>query len=828
MVDFKKLLGGSASVDNRDPIAIHKSLDSAVSHTYLRDVQKAALEELTARRSERDLIIKMSTGSGKTAVGLLMLKSYMAEARRPGVYLCPTKQLRDQVLREARFLGLAASAYDGRHPPDRALTGDEILVLTYQKLFNAKSVFDRSDVQLRPVAIVLDDAHSGIDSIRRAFSASWDSESAIFMSILPLLESALREQAPGRAEGIFRNDELAILEAPYWSWRAIQERVRSLLAEEAAGDGTLQFSWGYIRDDLERMRVLVSGKRLELSCEVLPIRVVKAYSQAPHRMFMSATLADDAPLVRDLGCDVASARTPVSPSQDRGTGERMVLVPSLVDPELTDEVLTRWIASLASIYRTVVLTPSRARANVWEELGATVASGDEVQRAVEDLRSGAGSFVAIPNRYDGIDLPDDACRVLVLDGLPTGETLYERLDLESFDGVLPRRVHQVEQGMGRAVRGPADYAVVILLGRDLATFSGRHEVRTHMSATTQAQLDLARKLADLARDETGDGIEALTSLVHKCLRRDPDWKAFYKQEVATPTFQAPGSRGDRLEVAQLERQAADLVSDGAEQQAAQLLQGAANRCMSKTDKAQILQRAARYLSGIDPSSSAAIQKKARELNSEVLKPPSGIKYLRREGDLGSQAARALAWLNDFDHPNAALLSLDTLKTKLEFSQRFDVFEAALCELGRAIGACSERPEHEFGGKAPDGLWLFAKCGYILEAKSASKSEVVSKSDFGQLFNSREWFSRNYPELVPIPILVHPSEKTDPTASPTSDMRLMSKSELASLLENVRQYVTALSGDQPLFRVEARVRELLVLHRLSADQLKAAYTRPAGK
>ena len=121
MVDFKKLVGKSPERDYSDPIVIHKNLDAEVSHSHLRDVQREALEGFRAERSSRDIVLKMSTGSGKTTVGLLMLKSYMAETHQPGVYLCPTRQLVQQVVSEAKRLGLKAESYTDPHPAAAAI-----------------------------------------------------------------------------------------------------------------------------------------------------------------------------------------------------------------------------------------------------------------------------------------------------------------------------------------------------------------------------------------------------------------------------------------------------------------------------------------------------------------------------------------------------------------------------------------------------------------------------------------------------------------------------------------------------------------------------------
>lgn len=98
MVDFKKLVSKKHNIDTTNLIALFESLDRQTSHIELRSVQQEALELLTTRRIERDLILKISTGAGKTTIGLLYLWSFMEEKKQPVVYLCPTKQLCKQVI----------------------------------------------------------------------------------------------------------------------------------------------------------------------------------------------------------------------------------------------------------------------------------------------------------------------------------------------------------------------------------------------------------------------------------------------------------------------------------------------------------------------------------------------------------------------------------------------------------------------------------------------------------------------------------------------------------------------------------------------------------
>ena len=87
MVDFTQYVNADPSVSPTNPLDIFNSLDRRASHTALRPVQLEALEALNSRREERDLVLKLSTGAGKTTVALVYLYSHMKEKKQPAVYL---------------------------------------------------------------------------------------------------------------------------------------------------------------------------------------------------------------------------------------------------------------------------------------------------------------------------------------------------------------------------------------------------------------------------------------------------------------------------------------------------------------------------------------------------------------------------------------------------------------------------------------------------------------------------------------------------------------------------------------------------------------------
>ena len=103
MVDFKKRLGKKKLSRPIKPLEIYSDLDRESDKGPLRPVQKAILNKwFTQHREDKDVILKLHTGQGKTLIGLLMLQSRLNELQEPVLYLCPNKFLVAQTCAQAR------------------------------------------------------------------------------------------------------------------------------------------------------------------------------------------------------------------------------------------------------------------------------------------------------------------------------------------------------------------------------------------------------------------------------------------------------------------------------------------------------------------------------------------------------------------------------------------------------------------------------------------------------------------------------------------------------------------------------------------------------
>jgi hypothetical protein len=182
------------------------------------------------------------------------------------VFLCPTVQLIEQVLEEAQRLGIRARAYlsGEKYPPQECVRGEAVLVCTYEKMFNAKSTFTRSDVNLIPHAIALDDAHAGAENIRKQFTLTISGDA--YEQLLAVLAPACRAYHRTKWTDIEHKDPLALLEVPHWIWTDHQADIQPLL-HAFAGAQEFMFVWPYLRDILPFCRCVISGAGAEISPE---------------------------------------------------------------------------------------------------------------------------------------------------------------------------------------------------------------------------------------------------------------------------------------------------------------------------------------------------------------------------------------------------------------------------------------------------------------------------------------------------------------------------------------------------------------------------------
>ena len=218
---------------------------------------------------------------------------------------------------------------------------------------------------------------------------------------------------------------------------------------------------------------------------------------------MSATIPDDSEIIRTFDATSESLMKPLSSKSLAGVSERMILVPELLGFKVTDvpttvRALCEHVAKKKNL-GSVILVPSGKAAGAWTSVAEYPSTPEAVEEKVAELVDGKSHGpIVLANRYDGIDLPNDACRLLVLSGLPRAVGEYELHRANVFAGAasLSRAIAQkIEQGMGRAARGPGDYCVVIVMGKDLVSWLGKEANLRFLTTSTYSQLEMGIEIS---------------------------------------------------------------------------------------------------------------------------------------------------------------------------------------------------------------------------------------------------------------------------------------------------------------------------------------------
>lgn len=392
----------------------------------------------------------MNTGGGKTLVGLLVARSWLNEGVSPIAYLVPDKFLADQVREEAERLGIKITT-DPRSP--EYARGTAVLVHVFTKLFNGHSVFGVTSSRGRLAAcalggVIIDDAHACLNQADTVFRLIVGAGSDPYNSLMKLFEDDIKSQAPNIYMDLKNRRAGAWQHIPHWAWQEKIERVLEILNPLSESD-ELKWAWPLVVDELSFCTAVITTDSFEIQPPVHPVGSLQGFDQAKRRLYLTATLADDSVLVRDFAADPDTISRPIVPASAGDIGDRMILMPQQLLPSLDDLTAREFVVQLAAERNVVVIVPSHERANWWRKDAQLVLDKTNINKGVESLRDNPKlGLVVLINRYDGIDLPGDACHVLVLDGLPEAMDGIEKLGETWMHGssvMLARQVQRLEQ-----------------------------------------------------------------------------------------------------------------------------------------------------------------------------------------------------------------------------------------------------------------------------------------------------------------------------------------------------------------------------------------------
>lgn len=802
MVDFRKMKDSLQGRVSERPSDIFSRLPKP---DYIDDLHQSQAEVLESwyskRNSCRDFILKLHTGGGKTLVGLLVAMSSMIELGKGALYLVENRQLVDQVVTQAEELGIPAIPYSGKGSLNGNFrNGKAILVASYAALFNGRTAFGlEGDPDPEEVSvIVFDDAHSSFDAIRDTFTLEikYNDNPLLYAELCAPFREAFGAIDKQTTYDDFLNGIRGIsnetLEVPYWAWEREYQSIASLLSKRAAeynaesNDDTsknLFFKWPLIKNDLKYCRAIVSKDDFSITPYLPMVDKFPTYTTSPRCLFMSATFADDGNVIRSFAPKCGGVPELISTDTLAGVGRRMII--PLKDSKFIERKLLSFMEHLADVGKgAVVLTNSFANASEWEQRGWVVPKDSaSAARAVLDLRKGVmRKPVVFAHRYNGIDLPKDACRILLLDGIPKGSSSYDKLEasmLAASKMYARSTAQMVEQAIGRGTRGSGDYCVTVLADCDLINWVEDKKHQQFFSLPVRAQLECGISIIQEA-----EGDEDLFDAIKKGASGDQDFAEYLAESTAR--YVSLHTEGDDSELIAFSKAELEAFSSWRCGNGGRAIAAIDQYCNTNEGdnslKGFLLQMKAHILY-VDGNKSGAFssQKRAHNLNSMTLKP-----VVLNDGiGVTVQAEKICQYIAEKRRKGNAIDQFDKDVCDLQWNKEYKLFENALKNLGLLLGFDSRREDKN--GKGSDVVWLDTeqRMGVVFEAKNKKgENTPFKKEEHGQLLVSEKWFCQNFPNYSFTSVSVHPNSVAYQNSS-AGETHVLTPEKLDSLLEKTR-------------------------------------------
>ena len=835
MVDFNKLMKLSQAPVLTDPIEIYKNLDLTASVSELRPAQEEVLTKwYTELYDKKDVILKLHTGEGKTLVGLLMLLSRLNKGVGPCVYVSPNKQLAEQASLDAKKFGIPHDLVIDGELSSEFLESKKLMITHVHKVFNGLTHFGLDNNAIRVGTFVLDDSHACIDAIRSSFTIKINRVEPLFNILLRMFETELRWQGEGSYFAIESNPfSTDLLTVPYWSWiDKCDDVLRQLMTYE--NESYIKFALPLLKDKLRYCTMYVTGRCIEIVPYYPLIERYTSFTKATQRILMSATTQEDSFFVRGLGLSADAVRNPLTSKLRNWSGEKMIIFPSVIDDRLNLETIRNYVGTGAfGKSACTVLVPSNRAADEYNKRGCITPSKEEdIKAALAALKTDSQNAPTVfTNRYDGIDLTDDMCRVLILDSLPAFSSLSEKYEQQcraTSDMINIKIAQKIEQGLGRSVRGERDYTTIIITGAGLVKFMKSPETRKYFSDQTNMQIsigDTIAKESSTERDETNP-LKPIHDLMRLCLGRDDRWKRFYKTTMDDMAVTEP--EHPLLERIEKERAAdvAFMKKDWA--QVIKIYREIANSLTNdEQEKGWCLQELAKYMCHSSRTEAQNAQKSAYTHNQYLLTVET-VNYKKVDMLDDTTLKNIKAYLGKYSDYAAFKLSVDEILSNLSMGCSAKKFERALQQVGMLLGFRSQRPDNDIK-KGPDNLWAMPNHEYlVVECKNEVDlcRDSISKDEAGQMEMHCAWFEQEYGKDTSVAYFwIHPTNKLAKEGNLSHTIKVMTPAKLDLFKKHLLAFAMEFSKYNLSSVTEETINEFLVNNKLTPLDIKTLYCEP---
>jgi hypothetical protein len=727
---------------------------------------------------QNDSLILLNTGAGKTIIGLLIAQSYVNQGIRNVVYACGTIDLVHQTAREAAKLGIPVTRrFSQRFDNELFNQGRSLCITTYQAILNARTVFRGS---LRPGAIIFDDAHVANRIIRDTFTLQIekDQKKALFQELIDIIQPLFSEFGQKMEFlAVMRDDSGgSVLLVPPCGFFEVADKIAAVLDRSISDqESQLFFPWLHLRDHLRYCACFARNDTIEFTPPFLPTLTLPAFAPDVKHVYLSATITTNSDFTRVFG---HAPQQTVAPDVDAGDGERLFLFSSKFGK---GEIVAEFVSHIVRQTKALIAVPSKIRGQRWSHI-ATLPDRQDFTDKLDTFRSAKSGGFILAGRFDGIDLPGPQCRVMVVDGLPTGGNLIEQylFDRLQMDHFMANTVSvRLTQLLGRIIRGRQDFGFFTIADQPTENWLKNERNRSLLPPLLRRQLYLSEQIESQISGALS--VKSALEMMTKVLSRSPDWIDFYRDNIND--LDVPNRR-----IRENEEEDAALAEAGKREVWFMTKlwdndpQGAWEALEPVTKDVAIFDPAlagwyslwvglAYFANGNTDAAIDHFDEARRRINRSLPLPRRHVVETEKiepaktfvEEGLRVLATGTVGKINDRISVLRAT-SRDAFSATASHKQA----EESVRIIGSALGFSSTRPCSDYG-KGPDNLWIdfISKKMIAFELKTDKTNDsLINKDDVGQGLNHLEWLKTQFPKLELIGLIflsdaISVSEKSSP-------------------------------------------------------------------
>ncbi len=798
------------SPENRDyttePKKIFESLTLRGDIQNIWGPQENALEMWYEDRDESDTVIRMATGSGKTLVGLLIGKSLINEKQRNILYVCPTNQLIEQVESHASECGIPTSSYyDGTwKDKEKYESVNSICITNYHSIFHGYSKFYEHDIG----GIIFDDAHVAVNTIRDNFTinidigedtSDFDHEAAQFIlsKYRPFFQRSNQSQ---RLKDVLDGHWGPLLFVPMFEVYRSRSELAHYLREAGIESSDQTYAWKHLKDKIGLCTVLINRRGIEISPPCLPTQQLPYFSDEVSRVYLTATVPTPTEFVKTFG---VSEPNYIEPGGKQGTSQRQFHFL----PGETDQAQREKAQELADEHKAAIIVPSGGFTSRWNSYG-DVYKGKGQEQITKFLKSDDADKIIFVARYDGIDLPGKSCPILIIDGIPRGESLIDRFIDEGLRVTsyrLSRTAVRIVQALGRIFRGNTDHGAVFLCGNELQRWFKKPRNRSHLPDLLQKQVQLGIQLRQ-AIDENSEVSHA--DLLEAVLQGERNWDKKYRNFIDKAEAESIHSAPEWLEnFTRLEQDAYMKLWTNRASDAASIYGRIAQEAESKD---QQLSAWYRHFKGLahdvaGDNKAAAEYIKAANTRTVLGRPDVDEDTIRSDSapDPTEQSKSIAALINQ--RGGRVFKGLDIIDDGMKYGRdNTDQAEDSLTRLGIMLGLETSRPDNE-EGTGPDVIWVLSSLGKgaAIEAKTGKgKNSTYRKNqDIAQFHDHIEYLSKEYSVYDFEEVIIGRELPVASESNPPENLKIIPLGQFHDLADRTRTLYDRLqdteNGGEPL-------------------------------